>query len=317
VIRGVLAEREAGVPLKRQAVLFRSAHHSDALEVELVRRNVPYVKHGGLRFLDAAHVKDLLAVLRWAEQPRDALAGFRVLQLPPGMGPAHARRALDAAAAGGFAALPAVVVPAAARPAWAGLCALLAALAQPAAPWRGQVAAVRAWYGPVLAQRHPDAAVRAGDLDMLEAVSVRFGSRERFLTELALDPPSAAGDEAGAPHRDEDWLVLSTVHSAKGQEWDAVWVLAVNDGNFPNEYATGSQEGIDEERRLLYVAMTRARDRLELLEQRTWRVTQQRRFGDAHVLGARSRFLDAAVLARLDRAGADQPAPADAALHAP
>jgi DNA helicase-2/ATP-dependent DNA helicase PcrA len=145
--------------------------------------------------------------------------------------------------------------------------------------------------------------VRAADLAMLEQLAPQYQSRERFLTELTLDPPSASGELAGSPLLDEDYLVLSTVHSAKGQEWDAVYVLNVTDGNFPSEFATGSADAIDEERRLLYVAMTRARDELLLIEPQRFYVTQQPRTGDRHVYGARSRFLDAAVLDTLDRAG--------------
>jgi DNA helicase-2/ATP-dependent DNA helicase PcrA len=161
----------------------------------------------------------------------------------------------------------------------------------------------RRWYQPVLERRHDDAAVRAADLDMLASVAPQFGNRERFLTELTLDPPQASGDLAGAPLLDEDYLVLSTVHSAKGQEWDAVYVLNVADGNFPNEYATGNAESIEEERRLLYVALTRARDTLQLIEPQRYYVTGQARFGDGYVHGARSRFLGGPVLARFERAG--------------
>jgi DNA helicase-2/ATP-dependent DNA helicase PcrA len=138
---------------------------------------------------------------------------------------------------------------------------------------------------------------------MLQSIAAQFGTRERFLTELTLDPPQASGDLAGDPLRDEDYLILSTVHSAKGQEWDAVFVINVNDGNFPNEYATGRAESIDEERRLLYVAVTRARDSLYLLEPQRYHVTQQPRYGDAYVHGARSRFLTDALLERFDRVG--------------
>jgi DNA helicase-2/ATP-dependent DNA helicase PcrA len=167
---------------------------------------------------------------------------------------------------------------------------------------------VRRWYQPILAQRFDDAGVRAADLDMLATIATHFGTRERFLTELALDPPQASGDLAGDPLLDEDYLVLSTVHSAKGQEWDAVYVINVADGNFPNEYATGRAEAIDEERRLLYVAMTRARDTLHLLEPQRYYVTQQPRYGAGYVHGARSRFLDERVLGCFERAGGAAPA---------
>jgi DNA helicase II / ATP-dependent DNA helicase PcrA len=302
----ILAQREAGIRLKDQAVLFRSAHHSDLLEVELTRRNIPYVKHGGLRFLQAAHVKDVLAVLRWADNPRHALAGFRTLQLVPGIGPTHAHRCLAImasckGAAAAFDQLSQFKPPAPAKTAWPVLAQLMQRLSQPQARWAGQFEQVLHWYGPLLEQRNDDAQARLADLQMLATIADACGSRERFLTELALDPPSAAGDLAGDPRRDEDYLILSTVHSAKGQEWDSVFVINVADGNFPNEYATGRPELIEEERRLLYVAMTRARDTLFLIEPLRYYVTQQPREGAAHVYAARSRFLSASVLSCLDR----------------
>ncbi len=319
VVQGVLQRREAGTLLRRQAVLFRSSDHSDWLEIELMRANIPYVKYGGLRFLEAAHVKDLLAVLRWADNPRNGLAAFRVLQLPAGMGPANAARVWQRVAGAGFrlTELAACDVPAAAAESWPAFCEMLAALADPCVAWPGQVECVRAWYEPQLERLYESAGVRAADLDMLEQLSPQYASRERFLTELTLDPPSASGELAGSPLLDEDYLVLSTVHSAKGQEWDAVYVLNVTDGNFPSEFATGKAEAVDEERRLLYVAMTRARDELHLIEPLRYYVTQQPRTGDRHVYGARSRFLDAAVLATLDRASWPAEAAAVVELAAP
>ena len=307
VVAQVLEAREAGVPLRRQAVLFRSGHHSDFLEVELTRRNIPYVKYGGLKFLEAAHVKDLLAVLRWADNPRHRLAAFRVLQLLPGMGPAHGARCLELLGghAGGLVAgLEAFRPPAAAAADWAPLLQLMRTLGGTAAAWPGQVECVRDWYRPHLERRYDAAAVRAGDLDQLARIAGGFATRERFLSELALDPPQASGDLAGPPLLDEDYLVLSTIHSAKGQEWDAVYLLNVNDGNFPSEFAAGKPEQLEEERRLLYVAMTRARDALHLVTPLRYYVTQQPRFGDAHVYGAQSRFLSAGVRATLEPAAA-------------
>ncbi len=305
VIASVLRRREEGTPLSRQAVLFRSANHSDWLEIELMRANIPYVKYGGLRFLEAAHVKDLLSILRWADNSKNGIAAFRVLQLMAGMGPANAARCWQAVAEAGHSlrALGAFEAPAAAAEAWPAFAALMQALAAPGLPWPGQVARVRAWYEPELARLYESPGVRGADLEMLEQLSGQYAGRESFLTELTLDPPSASGELAGSPLVDEDYLVLSTVHSAKGQEWDAVHVLNVTDGNFPNEFATGTQAGIDEERRLLYVAMTRARDELHLLEPLRHYVTQQAAGGDRHVFGARSRFLDDSVMATLDRIG--------------
>jgi DNA helicase-2/ATP-dependent DNA helicase PcrA len=165
-----------------------------------------------------------------------------------------------------------------------------------AAPWEGQVQRVREWYEPHLERKYDSAQVRKGDLLQLEKMSFSFEKRETFLTELALDPPAATGDLSGAPYLDEDYLVLSTVHSAKGQEWDAVHVLNVSDGNFPNEFATGRPDLVEEERRLLYVAMTRAKTDLHLIAPLKYYVTQQSRMGDRHVYGAKSRFLTAGVM---------------------
>src|SRR6185436_6926159 len=234
----VLENREKSIALRRQAVLFRSSHHSDVLELELVRRNIPYVKYGGLKFLEAAHVKDLLAVLRWADNPKNRVAAWRTLQLLPGVGPATAAGCFTRFEIQGWAAL---------REVDSALCSLMESLAAPEAPWAGQVARVREWYAPHLERLYAEAQVRAGDLEQMEKISINFQSREDFLTELALDPPSATGDLAGPPLLDEDYLVLSTVHSAKGQEWDAVYVLNVSDGSFPSEFSTGRAELIEEE----------------------------------------------------------------------
>jgi len=318
VVERVLEARERGVELRRQAVLFRNSDHSDVLELELMRRNIPFVKYGGLKFLEAAHVKDLLAVLRWADNPRNRIAAFRVLQLLPGMGPANSARASEAFEAAGFRwpALTAHTVPAAAREHWAALAGLMEMLAGDA-PWEGQVTRVRAWYEPQLERLYEAAQVRRGDLEQLERLAVQYATRESFVTELTLDPPQASGDLAGDPLLDEDYLVLSTVHSAKGQEWEAVHVLNVTDGSFPSEFATGRPEHVDEERRLLYVAITRARQELHLLAPLRFYVTQQSPTGDRYVHGAGSRFMTASVLARFERAawppGPDRPgeAPAD------
>jgi DNA helicase-2/ATP-dependent DNA helicase PcrA len=293
VVKHVLEHREAGIPLQQQAVLMRASHHSDALEVELGRRQIPFVKYGGLKFLEAAHVKDVLCILRFAENPRDAIAGFRVFQLLPGVGPAYARRGLDSVAAGGagLSGLATFRPTAAARESWTGLHKLLMGLSKPELPWEGQLTQVRKWYEPELPRLHDSPHVRAGDLEQLEQISGSFPSRERFLTELTLDPPSGTGDEAGPPHLDEDFLILSTIHSAKGQEWDAVFVLNAVDGCIPSDMATGKPEQIEEERRLLYVAMTRARDHLHIIHPHRFFIRQQHRHGNQHVYTPRTRFI--------------------------
>jgi DNA helicase II / ATP-dependent DNA helicase PcrA len=298
VVGAILAARETGELLRRQAVLFRAGHHSDRLELELVRRNIPFVKYGGLKFLEAAHVKDLLAVLRWADNPRNRIAAFRCLQLLPGVGPASAARAWGWLEAHGFSpgALADWKPPPAAAPYWPGLVELLAGMGADRGDWHPQVGRAREWYRPQLERLYEEWPVRLGDLDALEQIAVKFATREQFLTELSLEPPQATGDLAGPPLMDEDYLVLSTIHSAKGQEWDSVYVLNVADGNFPSEFATGKPALIEEERRLLYVAMTRAKSALHLVAPLKYWVPQQPRHGDRHVYGARSRFIDEAMM---------------------
>jgi DNA helicase-2/ATP-dependent DNA helicase PcrA len=214
-------------------VLFRTAHHSDLLEIELGRRNIPFIKYGGLRFLEAGHVKDVLAILRWAENPRDAVAGLRVLQLLPGIGPATARGVLAQLSEEAFAAgaLARVSPPAGAVKLWPGLCRVIAGLRNTNTAWQGQIGLVRDWYQPLLDRLYDYPAARAGDLDQLERIAFGYTSRERFLTELTLDPPDASGAEAGRPLVDEDYLILSTIHSAKGRNgtpssFSTLWMAA-------------------------------------------------------------------------------------------
>jgi len=294
----ILQTREIGGSLRRHAILFRSSHHSDVLEVEFTKRNIPYVKYGGLKFLEAAHVKDMLSVLRWADNPRNSVAGFRVLKLLPGLGPSTAKQVLDDFDAQNFnmKSLAAFDVPQQTKMEWKRFCALMERLADAATPWAGQVGLVREWYKPQLERIYDAAWTRMGDLEQLEQLATQHATRERFLTELTLDPPVVTSDQSGAASKDEDYVILSTIHSAKGQEWDIVYILNVSDGNFPSEFSTGKPELIEEERRLLYVAMTRARNELHLCAPLKYQVTQQAKDGDAHVYGAKSRFMTDRVL---------------------
>ncbi len=309
----VLERREGGLALRRQAVLFRAASHSAVLELELARRDIPFVKFGGLRFLEAAHVKDLLAALRWAHNPRHRLAGWRVALLLPGVGPAAARRLLDAMQDGDDAlqAMHAFAPPRAAAADWADWLRTAQALRD--AGWPDAVDTALRWYEPHLQRLHDDAAVRRRDLLQLAQIAAGYASRERFLAELALDPPEATSDDAGAPHLDDDYLVLSTMHSAKGQEWTAVYVLNAVDGCIPSDMATGSAAEIDEERRLLYVATTRAKQHLALLVPQRFHVTQQSRAGDRHVYGGLTRFVTPEVAALFDAVRVDADGADDAA----
>jgi DNA helicase II / ATP-dependent DNA helicase PcrA len=316
VAEQVLRQRESGTQLKAQAVLFRASHHSAALELELARRNIPFVKFGGLKFLEAAHIKDVMAVLRFAHNPRGRMAGFRAVQLVPGIGAATATRLLDAMGEAGdpHAALQAFEPPAAAKEQWSGLADVFARLREPGLAWPADMELVKTWYLPQLERMHDDAQVRKLDVEQLARLASGYGSRERFLTELTLDPPEVTSDQSGPPLRDEDYLILSTIHSAKGQEWKAVHVLNVVDGCIPSDMATGTSEELEEERRLLYVAMTRAREHLHLLVPQRFYVSQQAGGGDRHVYAGRTRFISEAMAARFEQiAWPEAPATAPAA----
>ncbi len=310
VADSVLEQREAGVLLRQQAVLFRTAHHSDTLEVELGRRNIRFVKFGGLRFLEAAHVKDRLP----------ACAGPRTLETPSRRRACcNSCLALVRFSRGVSSRLPFRGTGASPRPShnlyhrprrrktgryWSGSCKR-----SPIQPHRGQgqLGRVRRFYEPHLERLYDNARTRLADLDQIERLADAAPSRERFLSELTLDPPETAGALAGPPHLDEDFLILSTIHSAKGQEWDTVYVLSVADGCIPSDLATGRADEIEEERRLLYVAMTRAKNTLCMIHPLRFFVRQQSRHGDRYVMTPRSRFLPASVLTHLDQFSPPQP----------
>ena len=300
VVERVLESREGGVRLKDQAVLFRTSHHSGPLEIELTRRNIPFVKYGGLKFLDAAHVKDMLALLRWAENPRDRVAGFRVLQLLAGIGPGSAGKILDAINDQPRPHLALAELPPPARASgWPELVQAVRDLGS-SSDWPGSFARARLWYEPILEEAHEDAAIRLLDILQLEQIAAGYPSRERFLTELTLDPPEATSDQSGPALKDEDYLILSTIHSAKGQEWKSVHILNGVDGCIPSDLGTGSTQELEEERRLLYVAMTRARDELHLIVPQRFFVTQQQKRGDRHLYAQRTRFITRTMLPLYD-----------------
>ena len=293
----VLEYREQGIALRSQAVLFRTSSHSAHLELELARRQIPFVKFGGLKFLEAAHVKDVLAVLRWAENPRSRMAGYRVVRLLPGVGPATAGRVLDSmdAAPDPMGALTRFPPASPAAADWNELVQLVTTLRRSAA-WPADVEQVTRWYEPHLQRIYEDSHTRRADLAQLQQIATTYRSRERFLTEVTLDPPTATSAEAGAPSLDDDYLILSTIHSAKGQEWKIVYILNVVDGAIPSDMSTGTSEEIEEERRLLYVAMTRAKDHLHLMLPQRFHVHQQSTYGDRHVYASRTRFIPNSML---------------------
>jgi len=306
VCERVLEAREQGIELRHQAVLMRTSHDSDLLELELARRQIPFVKYGGLRYLEAAHVKDLIALFRLVGNPGNELAWFRVLQLLDGVGPVTARRTLDvivsAPAAGrlGAWAQARERLPAGARAAGDALVQALAEAVR-ADGAGAQAERLRDALAPLIKARYPDGAVRLADLEQLVAAARESADLTHFAAELALDPPQSSADLARPPHLDEDYLVLSTIHSAKGLEWDAVHVLALYDGNFPACMSAGSSESVDEERRLLYVGVTRARRRLHLHVPLRY-YHRPRGIDDAHGYGKPSRFLTAEVQATCESA---------------
>ncbi|MFO1093935.1 MAG: ATP-dependent helicase [Planctomycetaceae bacterium] len=289
----ILEHRENGVLLRQQAVLFRASHHSITLEVELARRNVPFHKYGGLKFVETAHVKDLLGFLRLAENPRDIVSGQRVLVLLPGIGQVRARSLMNVLAEkrGDFHAWRDIKPPKAAGSAWPDFVTLMTGLhSGRRQPLTDQVHRVRSFYAPLVEKRYDNVRARLKDLEQLELVSRRFTDRMQFITEMTLDPPSSTQDLAGDPLLDEDYLILSTIHSAKGLEWNNVYVIHAADGNIPSDMATGNPAEIEEERRLLYVALTRAKDRLYVtMPQRYY--FQGRFRSDAHGYAQPSRFL--------------------------
>ncbi len=304
---------EAGIPLSRQAVLFRASHHSDALEIELGRRNIPYVKYGGLKFLEAAHVKDVLSILRLAENPKDSSSAFRVLQLLDGVGPQHAEARYNSS----------------------GRTANLIYAAGDLSPLRrrrqdsGNGSSRRSSNWPAIRlfrSNSPRCAASTGqssrgdtinlrcrgrDIEQFEQIAAGFRSRSHLLADLALDPPSATQDLAGPPLREEDFLILSTIHSAKGCEWDVVYVIHAADGNIPSDMSSGTEDQIEEERRLFYVALTRARDFLEVCFPLRY-YYKKHPTGDRHSFAQLTRFVPDGIVDRFEKVSLEPEKAADA-----
>jgi len=309
----VLDAHESGLDLREQAVLVRAAHHSDVLEIELSARGIPFVKYGGLKFTEAAHVKDFLAAARVVANPSDDLAWFRLLRLHEGIGPVHARRVIDVlrlADPGPLERWPAALelVPPRSRAAVASTVAGLTAAVAVQQTAARAAAVLAALVDPVRA-RYSDAAVRLADLERLADAAASRPSLHDALVELALDPPVSSSDLAGPPRLDEDYLTISTVHSAKGLEWPVVHLPHLVDGAVPSDMALSSPAGLAEESRLFYVAVTRARDQLYLyapLRMHHHRTARD----DRHSYAPLSRFLHADALAECEITEAAPPAPA-------
>ena len=339
----VLDAHEDGAALRDQAVLVRAAHHSDILEIELSARKIPYLKFGGLRFTDTAHVKDFLAAARILANPADDMAWFRLLRLHEGIGPVHARRVLNSlfsgpdGPAGGWEdgwngpadgwAQAIEAAPARSRRALAATLGRLADAAGAGAPTptptaaaaatttaattapAAAAAAILALLDPLIRARYPDAAVRITDLQRLADAAAAQPSLHDALAELTLDPPVSASDLAGPPRLDEDYLTISTIHAAKGLEWPIVHLPHLVDGALPSDMALGDPGGLAEEHRLFYVAITRARDHLYLYAPQRLHYHRRGR-DDRYGFGQLTRFLDADALAACDSVTAAPLAPA-------
>ena len=326
----LLASVEDGQRLLDHAVLMRTGHHSDLLEVELTARRIPFVKFGGLKFLEAAHVKDFLAALRLTGNPHDEVAWYRLLRLHEGIGPARAGRLLPLLLGGDNSDEPPAdrdawlnqVVAAVPAPARTGLDATLRRLTQARsnASIPERVTACTAIVMPLVHRRYTDAPARVGDLERLAAGAERSVDLAGFVAQVTLDPPASTGDYAKPPHLDEDYVTLSTVHSAKGLEWPSVHLIHAVDGAFPSDMAlTGSLDdaGLAEEQRLFYVAVTRARDELSIYT--PLRMPHHRRArDDRHSYAPESRLLTPEALQTLQIVEAPRPqAPASPAASLP
>jgi DNA helicase-2/ATP-dependent DNA helicase PcrA len=306
VVDRILELHEEGLPLREMAVLFRAGYLSADLEIELTNRRIPYEKWGGLKFLEAAHVKDMLAFLRVLENPRDEVSWYRLLRLLPGVGDATARNAIDALVAHAWEpmVIGSVRAPSRARPGLLAIGAMLDGMRRAhdaregTTPPGESIRLIRQFYDPILSASYDDAPPRLADLDQLETIAGGYPDRGSFLAALALEPPSNTQDLAVGGDDEDDALILSTAHSAKGKEWDAVFVIHAADGIFPMARSADDDAALEEERRLLYVAMTRARDQLYVTYPLHSYAT---RTGADFAYGQLSRFLDPGVRATMQR----------------
>ena len=284
------------------AVLVRAGYLSADLEIELANRRIPYEKWGGLKFLEAAHIKDMLAFLRLLDNPQDEVSWYRLLRLLPGVGDSTARQAVEALAAHGWRPIVLGSVRASSRaaPGLAALGGLLEGLRSATTPvsTSEEIALVRRFYDRLLMETYDEPAPRLADLDQLEIIAVSYPSRTEFLAALALEPPAATQDLAVGGDDETDALIISTVHSAKGREWDAVFIPWTLDGVYPMARSAGNDDAVEEERRLLYVAMTRARDHLCLVYPLQ---SYPSRMGADYSYGQLSRFLDEGVRRTMQR----------------
>jgi DNA helicase-2/ATP-dependent DNA helicase PcrA len=318
VVDRILELHEEGTPLREIAVIFRAGYMSADLEIELANRRIPFEKWGGLKFLEAAHVKDVLAFLRVMENPRDEVSWYRILLLLPGIGEATARAAMDtlASLAWDSGAFGKFVPPPRARVAHASLVKLLEGLRTGSFTGDAQVSAeiarVRSLYDEILRRRYDRVEPRLADLEQLQTIAAAYPDRATFLSAIALEPPQSTQDLAGGSVGEQDVLVLSTAHSAKGREWDAVFLIWAVDGSFPLSRSLRDPEQTEEERRLMYVAMTRARDHLSVVYPLN---SYGSRTGVDYSIAQLSRFIDRDVRGRMTRVAAEQNTQPEVSAH--
>jgi DNA helicase-2/ATP-dependent DNA helicase PcrA len=269
VVQRILELREHGIDLKEIAVLFRSSFHSFDLEIELAKANIPFVKFGGFKFIETAHVKDMVAYLRVLENPRDVVSWNRILMLVDGVGPRTAEKVVDdilkrrvsadsqSDTTSGFwmkfQDYPENVQK---------LFDVLKRVARPHMPPAEKSYQILQYYEPILRNRYDDYMKRKKDLEMFQTITERYSDVGTLLTDIALEPPNESIADIESPGPEEEFLTLSTIHSAKGLEWNTVFVLYALEGRFPTMRAAANDEEMEEERRLMYVACTRAKEHL-------------------------------------------------------
>jgi DNA helicase-2/ATP-dependent DNA helicase PcrA len=317
VVDRILELHEEGTPLREMAVLVRAGYMSADLEIELTNRKIPFEKWGGLKFLEASHVKDVLAFLRVLENPRDEVSWYRILMLMPGIGDVTARAMMESMAERAWDpdAFSHFMPPSRARDAHKNLATLLRRLRGARTEDAGvgeDIDDIRLLYDSILAERYDRSEPRLADLDQLRVIAAGYPSRSAFLAALALEPPQSTQDLGTGSESDDDALVISTVHSAKGKEWDAVFVIWAVDGWFPSSRSLEDESQLEEERRLMYVAMTRARNHLAVTYPLNVYATRR---GSDYSIDQLSRFIDRGMREKMQRvvpqeAGSPAPVPA-------
>jgi DNA helicase II / ATP-dependent DNA helicase PcrA len=273
VVQKILEYREMGIPLEEMAVLFRSSFHSFDLEIELAKANIPFLKYGGFKFIETAHVKDVVAYLRVLENPRDVVSWNRILLLIEGVGPRTAEKVVDDILKRrvGLAKEFKEAVTATTK-FWMEygnypenvrkLFDMLKEVAAPNIPPAEKTFHILQYYQPILHARYEDHIKRKKDLETFQNITERYKAVDELLTDLALEPPNESIADIESPGPETEYLTLSTIHSSKGLEWNTVFIIYALEGRFPTMRSAASDEEMEEERRLMYVACTRAKEHL-------------------------------------------------------